>query len=116
MRRLLVGVSLLALGACSKETRVTDLEPNTGTFTGGEEVEIHGSNFPRAGVTVRFGTKEATSIAFLSDGAIKVSTPAGDKNTTADVSIVFDDRRAFVLKNAVRYVDSTQQRQTMDKV
>ncbi len=118
MRRLLVGVSLslslLALG-CSKETRVTELEPNTGTFSGGEEVEIHGSNFPRGGVTVRFGTKEATNVAYVSDGAIKVATPAGDKNTTSDVTIVFDDGRAFVLKNAFRYVDSTQQRQTMDK-
>ena len=105
----------LGIAACSHDTRVSELEPNTGTFSGGEEVEIHGANFPRSGVTVRFGTKEATNVAFVSDSTIKVATPAGDKNTTSDVTIVFDDGRAFVLKNAFRYVDSTQQRQTMDK-
>src|SRR5579859_4433437 len=104
----------LALGGCSKETKITEIEPNTGTFSGGEEVEIRGANFPKAGVQVKFGTKEATQVAVQSDNVIKVATPAGDKNTTSDVSVIFDDGRAFVLRNGFRYIDSTQQRQTMD--
>jgi hypothetical protein len=50
-----------------------------------------------------------------SSTAIKVTTPAGDKSTSADVSVVFDDGKAFVLKSAFQYIDTTQQRQTMDK-
>jgi hypothetical protein len=107
----------LAVGtsACSNETKITGIEPNTGTFTGGEEVELKGQNFPRAGVLVRFGTKEAQPAVVESDRLIKVQTPAGDKNTNSDITVVFDDGRSFVLKNGFRYVDSTQQRQTMDK-
>ncbi len=106
---------LLCLGGCAKETRVAELEPNTGTFSGGEEVEIHGAGFPRSGVTVRFGNKEASQVVIVSDSVIKVATPAGDKGTFVDVSLVFDDGRAFGLKNGFGYVDSTQQRSTMDK-
>ena len=102
-------------GGCSTETRFTEVSPGNGTFTGGEEVQLQGNNFPRSGVTVRFGTKEATGVVVLSDHAIQVTTPAGDRGTAADVTLVFDDGRAFVLKNGFRYVDATQQRDTMDK-
>lgn len=105
----------LAASACSTETRIIEIEPSNGTFSGGEEVKIKGNALPRGGVTVRFGNKAATSAVVESDHTIKVYTPAGDKNTAADVSIVFDDGRAYVLKGGFRYVDSTQQRATMEK-
>src|SRR5258706_15678811 len=90
----------LALGVgCTKDTKISEIEPNTGTFSGGEEVQIHGTNFPRSGVQVKFGTKEATQVVVQSDNTIKVATPAGDKGTSSDVSVIFDDGRAFVLKN-----------------
>jgi hypothetical protein len=109
--------SLVAVGiaACSNETKVTGVEPNTGTFAGGEEVEIMGANFPRGGVSVRFGTHEAQPAVMQSDHTIKVQTPAGDKNSNTDITVVFDDGRAFQLKSAYRYIDTTQQRNTMDK-
>mgnify|MGYP000852623156 CR=1 FL=1 len=107
---LFVGVT-----GCSTETKFTHIEPNTGTFGGGEEVVLEGQNFPRGGMTVHFGTKEAQPVVMESTSKIRVTTPAGDKNTNADVSIIFDDGRAFVLRKGFRYVDSTQQRQTMDK-
>lgn len=114
---LSVGALLaLAMGAgCSSETRFTEVEPNTGTFTGGEEVELRGANFPRSGVMVRFGSHAATAVVVASDRSIKVTTPAGEKGTAVDVTVVFDDGRAYVLRNGFRYVDSTQQRDTMDK-
>jgi len=108
-------VALALAGGCSNELKFTGVEPNTGTFTGGEEVVLKGQNFPRGGVMVRFGTKEAQPAVVESDHAIKVTTPAGDKNTNTDVTVVFDDGRTLVLANGFRYVDSTQQRQTMDK-
>ena len=113
--RYMVPVGLGFLVACSGEPRVSEISPNTGTFSGGEEVELRGSHFPRTGVSVRFGTKEASSVAIASDHVIKAITPPGDKGTAVDVIIIFDDGRAFQLKHGFRYVDSTQQRQTMEK-
>ena len=111
-------VAVLAVGVgigCSNETKFSEVAPQTGTFTGGEEVELKGNAFPRSGVTVRFGSKLATGVVVQSDHTIRVTTPPGEKGTSADVTLMFDDGRAFMLKNAFRYVDSTQQRDTMDK-
>jgi hypothetical protein len=103
-------------GGCSNELKVTACEPQQGTFGGGEEVSIRGNGFQpgRGGVTVKFGRKEATSVAVASSDTIKVMTPAGDKNATVDISVVFDDGRAFMLKNGFRYIDNNQ-RAMMDK-
>lgn len=117
MRSLLAALPLsLLLAACNDgQTKFTGVEPNTGTFVGGEEVALLGQNFPRGGATVRFGDKAAQPVVMESDRRIKVTTPAGDKNTNSDITIIFDDGRAFQLKSGFRYVDSTQQRNTMDK-
>lgn len=114
---LLLALSLVASAAtgCSTETRFVGVEPASGAFTGGEEVSLVGQNFPRMGVTVRFGFKEASRVVMESTSRIKVFTPAGDKNSATDVTLTFEDGRAFQLKNGFRYVDNTQQRQTMDK-
>lgn len=114
---LLIGLSTLGALGCnsSNETKFTGLEPNTGTFVGGEEIAVLGANFPRGGVVVRFGLKEAKPVVFEADNRMKVLSPPGDRGTNADVTLIFDDGRAFVLKSGFRYVDSTQQRQTMDK-
>ena len=103
------------VSGCSTETKFTGIEPNFGTFAGGEEVTLVGQNFPRSGVTVRFGIKQAQPVVVESTNHIKVNTPGGDKSTLSDVTITFDDGRAFVLKNGFRYVDSTRQQETMDK-
>ncbi len=107
----------LALSACSNDLKVSEVEPANGTSTGGEEVVIKGNGFQpgRGGVVVRFGRREATNVVVQSSSEIKVTTPAGEKSTSADVSVVFDDGKAFVLKNAFSFVDTTQQRQMMDK-
>lgn len=104
----------VVLAGCSTETRLTEVAPNAGTYTGGEEVELRGANFPRSGVAVRFGGKEATGVVMQSDRSIKVNTPAGEKGTAVDVTVVFDDGRAFVLRNGFHFVEQ-QQRQVMDK-
>jgi IPT/TIG domain len=116
MRRIAMAAAALALAACSNELKVSETDPNTGTFNGGEEVTIRGNGFQpgRAGVTVKFGRRDAQAVVVESDSKIKVQTPAGDKNTTVDVSVVFDDGKAFLLKNGFKYIDNTQ-RATMDK-
>ena len=103
------------VAGCSNETKFTRVEPNQGVFTGGEEIELEGNAFPKGGVTVRFGFKEAAPVVTETDKRIKVMSPPGDKNTNVDVTITFDDGRAFVLKNGFHYIDNTQQRATMDK-
>lgn len=117
-----------AIAGCSTETRFTGMDPNTGTFTGGEEVVLEGTNFPRGGVSVRFcpskdkdknndqpaNCKEAQPVVSESASKIRVATPAGDKGTDVDVMMIFDDGRAFMLKHGFRYVDSTQSVQTRD--
>jgi len=112
----LLSALVFAMG-CSNELKVTEIEPPQGTFGGGEEVVIRGGGFQpgRGGVMVRFGKRDATSVVVESSDKIKVTTPAGDKNTVADVSVVFDDGKAFMLKNGFRYIDSTLNKAQMDK-
>ena len=115
---------------CSNETKFTAIDPNTGTFAGGEEVVLEGNNFPRDGISIRFcpskdkdpnkeqqpvNCKEAQPVVVESASKIRVSTPAGDKGTDADVMMIFPDGRAFMLKHGFRYVDSTQGMQARDK-
>jgi hypothetical protein len=117
MRRLLLSALFAgSLYGCSNELKVSEIEPPNGAFTGGEEVVIKGNGFQpgRSGVTIKFGRREATAVAVESGDKIKVTTPAGDKSTTVDVSVVFDDGKAFLLKNGFHYVDTTQQRANMD--
>jgi hypothetical protein len=111
-----MALTLLGCAACSNELKVSEVDPPQGTYTGGEEVVIKGNGFQpgRAGVTVKFGRREAQSVAVESGDKIKVQTPAGDKNTTVDVSLIFDDGKALLLKNGFHYIDN-QQRVTMDK-
>jgi IPT/TIG domain len=117
MTRLLFSTLLVAAIGCSNELKVTEVDPPNGAFTGGEEVVIRGNGFQpgRGGVVVKFGRREATAVAVESGDKIKVMTPAGDKSSTVDISVVFDDGKAFMLKNGFHYVDTTQQRATMDK-
>ena len=67
---------LLSVGACSNETRVSEIEPQQGTFTGGEEIMIKGKNFPvaKGGVSVQFGRKAATNVVIENSSMIKVSS------------------------------------------
>src|SRR5688572_25452126 len=113
---VLVGV-MGGLVGCSNDLKVSEVDPPHGTFSGGEEVLIKGNGFQpgRAGVSVRFGRREAQNVVVESTSAIKVTTPAGDKSTSVDVSVTFDDGKSFVLKSGFQYIDTTQQRQAMDK-
>lgn len=113
---LCAAVMVLGFAACSNELKVSEASPATGGTAGGEEVIIEGGGFQpgRGGVTVKFGNHEAQSVVVESDSKIKVMSPAGDRNTTVDISVVFDDGKAFLIKNGFHYVDP-QQASTMQK-
>lgn len=115
-RSLAIGAVLcLTLTACSKETRITELEPPQGTYMGGEEIAIKGRNLPvgRGGASVIFGRKPATNVVMGSDGEIKVTSPAGERNTEVDVTVTFDDGRAYQLQKGFRYLDATDNSKVM---
>lgn len=110
----LAAIMTIGLGlGCSNETRISELEPPQGTWAGGEEIVIRGNAFPHGGVTVKFGKKDATNIVVESDKAIKVTSPAGDRNSKVDIVVVFDDGRAFQLKSAFTYLDATDNQKVM---
>lgn len=123
MRRLLEKRAGLAfcLGAglasvqCSNETGIRELEPPHGTFAGGEEIIIHGRNFPvgRGGASVTFGRRAATNVVLENANTIKVTSPAGERNTDVDIVVMFDDGRAYLLKNGFRYLDASDNAKVM---
>ncbi len=122
MRKLLQGVGLisclaagLTMAQCSNDTGVRELEPPNGTYLGGEEIVIHGRNFPlgRGGVSVTFGRRAATNVVLENGERIKVTSPAGDRNTEVDIVVMFDDGRAYLLKNGFRYLDGSDNSKVM---
>ncbi|MCU1282183.1 MAG: hypothetical protein JWM53_5729 [bacterium] len=117
VKMLCAAAMIFGLSACSNELKVTSVEPPQGTFGGGEDVVIHGNGFQpgRGGVTVTFGKKPATSVVVASADKINVMTPGGDANTTVDVTVVFDDGKAFKLGNGFHYMAPADQRGTLDK-
>ena len=116
VKMLCAAFVVFGMAACSNDLKVTGVEPATGTFGGGEDVVIRGNGFqPGRGVSVKFGTRPATSVAVASSDKINVMTPGGDPNSTVDVTVVFDDGKAFKLTNGFHYMAQADQRGTLDK-
>jgi hypothetical protein len=114
---LCAAATLYGMSGCSNEFKVTGVEPAHGTFGGGEEVVIKGSGFQpgRGGVSVKFGKHDASSVVVASSDKINVTTPGGDPNTTVDVTVVFDDGKAFKVANGFHYMAPADTRSMMDK-
>jgi hypothetical protein len=114
---LCAAATLYGLSGCSNDLKVTGIEPAHGTFGGGEEVVIKGSGFQpgRGGVSVKFGKRDASSVVVASSDKINVTTPGGDPNTTVDVTVIFDDGKAFKVTNGFHYMAPADTRSMMDK-
>ncbi len=114
--KVLAVATLVSLAACNNDLKVTDVEPASGVSGGGEEVVIHGAGFQpgRAGVTVKFGSRDATPVVVASSDKIQVTTPPGDKNATVDVYVTFDDGKTFKVPAGFHYVESGLDRKTMN--
>lgn len=117
VKMLCAAFLMLGMAACNNDLKVSSVEPPQGTLGGGEDVVINGNGFQpgRGGVTVKFGNRPATSVVVASSDKIKVMTPGGDPNTTVDVTVVFDDGKAFKLANGFHYLGQVDQRGTLDK-
>ncbi len=117
VKMLCAALVIFGVAACSNDLKVTSVEPAQGTFGGGEDIVIHGNGFQpgRGGVTVNFGKRAGTSVAVASTDKITVMTPGGDPNTTVDVTVIFDDGKAFKLGNGFHYMAQVDQRGTLDK-
>jgi hypothetical protein len=88
---------------------VEKVEPPQGTTAGGEEITILGAGFQpgKTQAEVRFGRKKSEVVTIASTGKIRVVTPAGDKGPV-DITVAFDDGRAFKLSNGFRYVEPAE--------
>ncbi len=117
VKLLCAAAVVFGMAACSNELKVTGVEPAQGTFAGGEDVVIHGNGFQpgRGGVTVKFGKHDATAVVVAAGDKISVTTPGGDPNSTVDVTVIFDDGKAFKLGNGFHYMAAVDQRGTLDK-
>jgi IPT/TIG domain len=114
---LCAAAAVFGLSACSNDLKVSSVEPPQGTFAGGEEVVIRGNGFQpgRGGVTVKFGKRDASAVVVAAADKINVTTPGGDPNTTVDITVIFDDGKAFKLGNGFHYLAPADQRGTLDK-
>jgi hypothetical protein len=110
----LAAVSLAA--ACNNDLRVQGIEPSNGVWGGGEEVVIQGTGFQpgRGGVTVKFGARDAQPVIVAASDKIQVTTPPGDKNTTVDVIVTFDDGKTFKVPGGFKYIESGIDRKMMN--
>ena len=117
VKMMCAAVVMFGMAACSNELKVTAVEPAQGAFSGGEDVVIKGNGFQpgRGGVTVKFGKRPATSVA-VAFGRPHQRHDAGRRpNTTVDVTVIFDDGKAFMLTNGLHYMAPADQRATIDK-
>jgi hypothetical protein len=109
---LCIGAALALVGACQQGSgvvKVDRVEPPQGTTAGGEEITIVGDGYlpGKTQAEVRFGHKKAETVTIASTSKIKVVTPPGDKGPV-DITVSFDDGRAFQISNAFRYVEPAE--------
>jgi len=102
-------VAFAAAGCGGEEgLRITKIEPNNGTYLGGDTVTIFGSGFQAEGardVIVYFGTNEGRVQAFEGDTKLRVTAPSGDKGKTVDVTLIFGDARKFTYPKAYTFIE-----------
>jgi len=108
---LCIGTFALSL-ACPQsgaQVKVEKVEPPQGTTAGGEEVTITGDGFVpgKTQAEVLFGHKRSDTVAIASTTKIRVVTPPGEKGPI-DISVNFDDGKAFKIQNGFRYVEPAE--------
>ncbi|HEY8925663.1 MAG TPA: IPT/TIG domain-containing protein [Polyangia bacterium] len=89
--------------------KVDKIEPPQGTTAGGEEITITGDGFlpGKTQAEVRFGHKKSEVVTIASTTKIKAVTPSSEKGPV-NVTVSFDDGKAFMIANGFRYVEPTE--------
>lgn len=108
---LCIGTFALSL-ACPQSggnVKVDKVEPPQGTTAGGETVTITGDGFVpgKTQAEVLFGHKKSEAVTIASTTKISALTPPGEKGPT-DISVNFDDGKAFKIQNGFRYVEPAE--------
>ena len=105
MRRLCIALLLIlafALAGCEKGgNRISKIEPNFGNISGRDDVVITGNGF-KPGMTVFFGSHQATSLVIDTAKQIRVKTPSGAEGKV-DVILTTEDGRTFGLPSGFEY-------------
>jgi hypothetical protein len=106
----IIGLALalgLASTACEQNNTlsIARVDPSNGKYLGGDRVFIEGTGFSTQGFTVYFGKKKASNCSVESPTKLVCDTPAGTKDQTVDVQVVFDDSREKTMQNAFKYID-----------
>ena len=82
------GCDIGAFETGSLAPSVSGIDPNNGTFLGGTEVIISGTNLSATPVTVDFGTGQpATRVQMGANGTLVATAPANYPGTTVDVTV-----------------------------
>lgn len=106
-------IGVFALGAACPQSggavKVDKVEPPQGTTAGGEEITILGDGYlpGKTQAEVRFGHKKSEVVTISSTNKIRVVTPPGEKGPV-DVTVSFDDGKAFKIDNGFRYVEPAE--------
>lgn len=97
------GFAFLAtgLGAGSGPTIAT-VTPNSNISTGGATIIINGENFV-PGATVQFGNTPAASVTYLSPKQLQVVVPAGNPETTVNLTVTNPGGMSTSLRNGFFY-------------
>jgi hypothetical protein len=97
-KNLLILTALFVMG-CSETSSgpvIQTIIPERGPLAGGNQVTITGVGFAYQDTTVSFGGNEATEVAVLEEGSLRVTVPEGASAEATDVVIVSEDGVAFV--------------------
>ncbi len=87
--------------------QLESVSPASGSLSGGTTVRLTGTGFDD-GLTVRFGSKEASEITLVDEFEADVVTPSGDAAGTVTVTISNAQGDSDSLLNAFRYEDDPQ--------
>jgi IPT/TIG domain len=101
---ILLGLAAIALAVITQAlgATVTQVDPNHGPASGGNQVTITGTDFSDP-ATVEFGTNSATDVVVVDDTTITATAPAGTAGTTVDVTVNPAQGPMDTLPNAYTY-------------
>ncbi len=107
----------IACGSTDTKLKITGIEPDKGDAAGGTYVRIFGNRFVADGARsakVYFGTRQAATPRFASDGEMIVEAPGGKPNEAVDVLVIFEPGGELKLPKAFTFVEKVERGPSVD--
>ncbi|MFD7524828.1 IPT/TIG domain-containing protein [Paenibacillus chitinolyticus] len=82
---------------------ITSVSPNSGEVTGGQVVDIKGTDFSN-GAQVFFNSTKLSNVTFFSPTQLRIKTPQWPKDESVTVKVVNTDGQEAVLANGYSYL------------